>query len=500
MINYRITFADGTVYKINRSTLLGKNPDGSAYLNTDIIKIKDTTKSISKNHLHITFDKEGNPMVRDLGSTNGSYIGSANNHIKIPTTYAELVPINKTVYMGNFAFVISIDKDSLVDSDNSADAAGMFRSDNILDQHPIVTKIPDRKEFAEKLKKAYSEPVVTKSVKKDNALDIKVPVSGTISGAAAGTITASAAEAAALAAVGTATSKTVPVKKATKPAKKVSIPKTAPAQATPTETTSSQTPSVQKTSKPTNDKQNSTGEYHTSPITISNKLATESEIKSFGFDDYFKKQPTKSQEENLQEDSIFTTLTNNEKVEAQLPAAFMDDLDLIAETTHFDAIELNPEYEKYRREIDAIEEVKPLALEVDIDQLANLVDENITETTVIPSVHLETTEDIVIGDEVQDSIFDFELDDEDPENLEESENYDDDELTDDSDDEQESEYTLQQALDPETDLLILADIVKVAPHLRVAVAKNPSTYKSLLKWLKSLDDPEINQAIKNRRR
>ncbi|NEG96755.1 hypothetical protein GFD17_08315 [Bifidobacterium sp. SMB2] len=59
-------------------------------------------------------------------------------------------------------------------------------------------------------------------------------------------------------------------------------------------------------------------------------------------------------------------------------------------------------------------------------------------------------------------------------------------------------FTVAQALDPNTDLMTIAQIAQYAPELRVYIAQNPSTYPELLNWLASLGDPAINAALAQR--
>ncbi len=61
-------------------------------------------------------------------------------------------------------------------------------------------------------------------------------------------------------------------------------------------------------------------------------------------------------------------------------------------------------------------------------------------------------------------------------------------------------YTAEQALDPSTELEVLAAIAAQAPELRVHLASNPSTYPDLLDWLGRLGDPQIDAALARRPR
>ena len=58
----------------------------------------------------------------------------------------------------------------------------------------------------------------------------------------------------------------------------------------------------------------------------------------------------------------------------------------------------------------------------------------------------------------------------------------------------------RQAADPHTPLSTLQSIAQDYPALRPVLALNPSTYPSLLEWLRDLDEPEVNQALAERAR
>ncbi|RBP97220.1 hypothetical protein CRD60_07925 [Bifidobacterium aemilianum] len=59
-------------------------------------------------------------------------------------------------------------------------------------------------------------------------------------------------------------------------------------------------------------------------------------------------------------------------------------------------------------------------------------------------------------------------------------------------------FTAEQALDPKTDQMILAQIAQYAPELRPCLARNPNTYPSLLNWLAQQHDPAIDAALATR--
>ena len=61
-------------------------------------------------------------------------------------------------------------------------------------------------------------------------------------------------------------------------------------------------------------------------------------------------------------------------------------------------------------------------------------------------------------------------------------------------------FTADQALDPGTDQVTLAQIARYAPELRPCLARNPNTYPALLNWLAQLHDPAIDAVLENRPR
>ncbi|WP_300767050.1 hypothetical protein [uncultured Bifidobacterium sp.] len=59
-------------------------------------------------------------------------------------------------------------------------------------------------------------------------------------------------------------------------------------------------------------------------------------------------------------------------------------------------------------------------------------------------------------------------------------------------------FTAEQALDPNTDPMTIAQIAEYAPELRACLARNPSTYPELVEWLANLHDPHIDAALATR--
>jgi len=54
------------------------------------------------------------------------------------------------------------------------------------------------------------------------------------------------------------------------------------------------------------------------------------------------------------------------------------------------------------------------------------------------------------------------------------------------------------AQDPSTSPAELARLAAEAPHTRALIARHPQAYPGLLDWLGNLNDPEVNEALRQR--
>lgn len=78
----------GQTIEIGRKPLRPLSDDGRRRLD-----VPDDTKSMSKRHALFTFDKEGSATLRDMGSTNGSYMVQADGSlVRLPSQSAFLLP------------------------------------------------------------------------------------------------------------------------------------------------------------------------------------------------------------------------------------------------------------------------------------------------------------------------------------------------------------------------------------------------------------------------
>lgn len=78
----------GQTIEIGRKPLRPLSDDGRRRLD-----VPDDTKSMSKRHALFTFDKDGSATLRDMGSTNGSYMVQADGSlVRLPSQSAFLLP------------------------------------------------------------------------------------------------------------------------------------------------------------------------------------------------------------------------------------------------------------------------------------------------------------------------------------------------------------------------------------------------------------------------
>ncbi|MDD0857266.1 hypothetical protein NHF46_04645 [Arthrobacter alpinus] len=73
-----MSFDDGRTEELGSTALIGRNPAGyDGEMISRLIPIQDSTRSVSKTHLHLSVSTEG-LWVTDRHSTNGSAISTSN--------------------------------------------------------------------------------------------------------------------------------------------------------------------------------------------------------------------------------------------------------------------------------------------------------------------------------------------------------------------------------------------------------------------------------------
>lgn len=103
----RLTFDDGRSEDVGAMALIGRNPAGyDGEMIGQLISVADSSRSVSKTHLHIRSSAEG-LWVTDRNSTNGSAV---TNHAGVKTPLAAGAPVlavvGSRVYFGDRSFVV----------------------------------------------------------------------------------------------------------------------------------------------------------------------------------------------------------------------------------------------------------------------------------------------------------------------------------------------------------------------------------------------------------
>lgn len=103
----RLTFDDGRSEDISTVALIGRNPAGyDGEMISRLISIQDSSRSVSKTHLHLRVDGEG-VWVTDRNSTNGSAVtNTAGATTKLTGGSPALAEIGSKVHFGDRSFVV----------------------------------------------------------------------------------------------------------------------------------------------------------------------------------------------------------------------------------------------------------------------------------------------------------------------------------------------------------------------------------------------------------
>lgn len=75
---------------VDTGVLLGRKPSQDLPRGVKAVKLEDPTRTISRNHAAISFDKDGVLWIEDYGSLNGTYIIRENTETKVEHTRMRL--------------------------------------------------------------------------------------------------------------------------------------------------------------------------------------------------------------------------------------------------------------------------------------------------------------------------------------------------------------------------------------------------------------------------
>lgn len=103
----RLRFDDGRVEDVGTVALIGRNPAGyDGEMISRLISVKDSSRSVSKTHLHVRISAEG-LWVTDRNSTNGSSLSNANGtETALVGGTPALAAIGSRVHFGDRSFVV----------------------------------------------------------------------------------------------------------------------------------------------------------------------------------------------------------------------------------------------------------------------------------------------------------------------------------------------------------------------------------------------------------
>ena len=68
---------------VDISTLLGRKPSADVPEGAKSVRLEDPTRTISRNHAAISFDRDGSLWIEDYGSLNGTYLIQDDEEIKV---------------------------------------------------------------------------------------------------------------------------------------------------------------------------------------------------------------------------------------------------------------------------------------------------------------------------------------------------------------------------------------------------------------------------------
>lgn len=105
---FRLTFDDGRQEDVSALALIGRNPAGyDGEMISRLISVHDTSRSVSKTHLHLRVGSEG-LWVTDRNSTNGSAISSPSGATaRLTGGTPALAEVGSRVHFGDRSFVVA---------------------------------------------------------------------------------------------------------------------------------------------------------------------------------------------------------------------------------------------------------------------------------------------------------------------------------------------------------------------------------------------------------
>lgn len=101
--------ATGQDILLDKSALLGRNVSATVPEGAMSIRLADPTRTVSRNHAAISYDKDGTLWLEDYGSLNGTYIIAGDHEQQVKNSPVQLsAPV--TLRIGDQFFKLTEDK------------------------------------------------------------------------------------------------------------------------------------------------------------------------------------------------------------------------------------------------------------------------------------------------------------------------------------------------------------------------------------------------------
>jgi pSer/pThr/pTyr-binding forkhead associated (FHA) protein len=104
---YQLKSSTGKIWDIEGFTLVGRNPDKSIMETANLLVIVDDTKTISKTHAALAVNKDGQLLVEDLESTNGTFItGDGEYETQVMNGSPKIIASGEHIRLGDVVFEV----------------------------------------------------------------------------------------------------------------------------------------------------------------------------------------------------------------------------------------------------------------------------------------------------------------------------------------------------------------------------------------------------------
>jgi pSer/pThr/pTyr-binding forkhead associated (FHA) protein len=107
-MTYTLTFQNGQVFEVDGFSLIGRNPDLKIMETAKLLVVNDATKTISKTHAALAVNGQGELLIEDLESTNGTFIaGSGEFEVQVLNGDPKVIAVGERVRLGDVYFDVT---------------------------------------------------------------------------------------------------------------------------------------------------------------------------------------------------------------------------------------------------------------------------------------------------------------------------------------------------------------------------------------------------------